>query len=107
MNEQWCPRFGLKQTQPDMHSIWKYEINDFNSVGFWLSLQEIYFKMMDDNGKQLDEVGSETTASTKIEHFGAWERIFGMFALSVVAICMEVYRNSINDPSPLVSTKVT
>lgn len=62
----------------------------FNSAGYWLGLQKTTFTLM-------GQVSGEG-ASQRLAQLGAWAQIFGEYALRVLAIRQEFYRNSVKDP---------
>jgi hypothetical protein len=79
-------------------SIWAHEMAYTNAAGYWMGLQRSAYNMID------EEIAGATTAEARAESegkiglLGAWARILGEFAIRVLAIRCEFYRNSVTDP---------
>lgn len=93
-NDQWEPRVKLQVGQPSMQPIYKYEMNYFNSCGYWLGLQKTCFSII--HQVACGPANADTTREMSM--LNAWAEILGEYALRVLAVRQEFYRNSVKDP---------
>ncbi len=77
-----------------MQPIYRYEMNYFNASGYWLGLQKTCFAMVD--LVAIEEVTVESRG--RMARLLAWAGILGEYAIRVLAVRQEFYRNSVKDP---------
>ena len=95
----WKELRELKEAQRGLQAIWKHEMPYVNATGYWLCLAEISFEMMDETAFSASTKGMEpTTVDKRLVYLGAWSRLLVEYALRVLAIRVQLYRNATRDP---------
>lgn len=94
-HDMWEPRVRLQQSQSSMQAIWKYEMNYVNACGYWLGLQKTCYGML---RKASIEAVAGAAGTPRQRMLQAWSEILGEYALRVLAVRQEFYRNSVSDP---------
>ena len=95
----WKELRELKEVQPGLQAVWKHEMPYINATGYWLGLAEIAFEMMDETASSANTEGMEpTTVDKRLVYLSAWARLLVEYALRVLAIRVQFYRNATRDP---------
>ncbi len=88
---QWEPLIWLQAAQPSMEPTYRYEMNYFNSCGYWLGLQKSFFAIFDQVAREEETTEPQGTMARLL----VWAGILGEYAIRVLAV---LYRNSVKDP---------